>query len=312
MAKKPFVADPYLTGITTAFRNPSTALIADLVLPRVKVGKEEFGYNTFPTEDAFTLPDTRVGRTSKVNQVEFSAARVTSQTNDYGLEDPIPYKDIDNAQGSGYDPEARATEVLTDLILLDREVRAANAVFSLDSYASSNRTTLTGVSQWSDTTNSDPVTALETARDAMLLAPNMLVLGKAVWTALAKHPAVVEACLGSASTKGRVTRQMLADVLEIPQIIVGEGWVNTARKGQTASMARAWGKHAAMLYVNPVADTERGITFGITAQFGDRVAGRREDPEIGLDGGTVIRVGERVKELVIANTTGYFFKNAIA
>lgn len=312
MATKPFVINPFLTGITTAFRNPSAALIADAVLPRVPVGKEEFGYNTFPTEDAFTVPDTRVGRTSKVNQVEFSASRQTSQTQDYGLEDPIPYKDIENARDSGYDPEARATEVLTDLILLDREVRAAGLVFNANSFASGSKTTLSGTGQWSDTTNSDPIAALENAIDGLLMKPNKLVLGRSVWTALRRHPKVVAAVLGSANSTGRVTRQLLADILEIEEVIVGEGWVNTARKGQTATMARCWGKHAALLYVNPTADTDRGVTFGITAQFGQRTAARYEDKDIGLDGGVAIRVGERVKELVIANTTGYFFQNAIA
>lgn len=312
MAKKPFLIDPYLTGITTAFRNPSTALIADILLPRVPVMKEEFGYNTFPTEDAFTIPDTRVGRTSKVNQVEFSASRVTSQTEDYGLEDPIPYKDIENARNSGYDPEGRAAEVLTDLILLDREVRTANLLFALSTYASTNRTTLSGTSQWSDMTNSDPITVLENAIDGLLLKPNKLAMGRAVWTQFKRHPKVVAAVLGSANATGRVTKQGVADILEIQEVVVGEGWVNTARKGQTATMARAWGKHAALLYVNPTADTDRGVTFGITAQFGTRIGARLEDNNIGLDGGVAIRVGERLKELVVANTAGYFFQNAIA
>ena len=309
--KRPFITDPYLTGITLSFRNPSAALIADLVLPRVTVAKAEFAYNLFPSEDAFTIPDTRVGRIGKVNQVEFSASRETSQTEDHGLEDPIPYSDIEGARGSGYDPEARATEVLTDLILLAREVRTANLVFAPNSYAASNRTTLAGASQWSNP-DSDPVTAFENAIDSMLIKPNKLVFGRTTWTQVKRHPKVVAAVLGSANATGRVTKQGLADILEIGEIVVGEGWVNTARKGQTAVMARAWGKHAALLYVNPTADTDRGITFGITAQLGTRIGARLESNDIGLDGGTIIRIGERVKELVIANTTGYFFQNAVA
>lgn len=312
MAKKPFVIDPYLTGITVAFRNPSAALIADKVLPRVQVNKEEFGYNSFDANDAFTIPDTRVGRTSAVNQVEFGATRLTDQTEDYGLEDPIPFKDIENARESGYDPEGRATEVITDLILLDREVRAANKVFSTSTYAAGSKTTLAGVNQWSDTANSDPVTVLENAIDGMLVKPNKLVLGRAVWTALKRHPKVVTAVLGSANSTGRVTAERLAEILEIQEVVVGEGWINTARKGQTASMARAWGKSAALLYINPNADADRGITFGFTAQFGKRVAMRYEDIKIGLDGGVIVRVGERVKEKVVASNLGYLFDAAIA
>ena len=309
--KQPFVTDPILTGITLSFRNPSTALIADAVLPRTSVGKEQFSYNSYPLEDAFTVPDTRVGRTSKVGQVEFGAKRETAQTEDYGLEDPIPNKDFDNAQGSGYDPEGRATEVLTDLLLLDREVRTANVVFNPGSYAPKNKATLTGPTQWSNEA-SDPIKQFEDVIDGLLLKPNKLVLGRSGWTILKRHPKVVAAVLGSANATGRVTKQGLADILELQEIIVGEGWVNVARKGQDVNLQRAWGKHAALLYVNPNADADRGITFGFTAQWKNRIAAKYEDKDIGLEGGIAIRVGERVKELVIAPTLGYFFQNAVA
>ncbi len=311
MAKKPFVIDPHLTGITLAFSNPSTALIADTVMPRVPVDKEEFAYNSFPTEDAFTIPDTRVGRTSAVNQVEFSATRLTDQTEDYGLEDPIPNKDIENAQGTAYDPEGRAVEVLTDLIALDREVRTAAKVFNTASFSAGNKTTLVGVNQWSDAT-SKPIKAMEDAMDLLLVKPTDLVLGNAVWRVLSRHPEVLEAVFGSASTQGRIKPSDLASILGISRVQIGAAWVNTARKGQTASFARAWGKMAALLYINPNADTQRGLTFGVTAQFGTRVAGRIEDEDIGLAGGVRIRVGERVKEKVIAPTAGYLFDAAIA
>jgi hypothetical protein len=311
MAKRPFVTNPFLTGITLAFKNPSTALIADTVLPRVPVGKETFAYNTFPDSDAFTVPDTLVGRAGRVNEVEFTADRKEASTEDHGLEDPIPYSDIEEADGTGNDPEGRATEVLTDLLLLGREVRAANLVFNANSYAAANKTTLAGNTQWSDTANSDPVKALEDAIDSMLVKPNQLILGKAVWSILKRHPKVIAAVLGAANTSGRVRAQDLAEVLELEKIVVGEGWINTARKGQAAVMARAWGKHAALVYTNPMADTERGITFGLTAQRKTRIAGRFEDEKFGLEGGVRIRVGERVKELVVAPSAGYFFQNAI-
>jgi hypothetical protein len=36
------------------------------------------------------------------------------------------------------------------------------------------------------------------------------------------------------------------------------------------------------------------------------------EPKLGLRGGVRVRVGESVKELVIAKDLGYFFENAIA
>lgn len=79
------------------------------------------------------------------------------------------------------------------------------------------------------------------------------------------------------------------------------------------SLNRAWGKHIAMLHINQMATAEGGgITFGLTAQYGSRLAGRIEDKDVGLQGGVRIRTGERVKELIIAKDVGYLIQNAVA
>ena len=315
MAKAPFQYNPALTGIALAYANPAYSLIADQVLPLVSVPTENFSYLSFTKEDAFTVPDTRVGRTGKVNQVEFGGTLLTDTTEDYGLEDPIPQKDMVNAANSriGFDPTAKATEYLTNLIILDREVRTANLVFNANSYGASNKTTLSGTTQWSDYTNSDPVAAILDARDLLLLPGNTLVLGQQVWTKLKQHPKVISKVLGSANSVGLVSRQAFMDALEIPRLAIGSSFVNTARKGQTASMARAWGKHAAILFIDESADTSRGATFGFTAEFENRIAGLiLDDPDIGLRGGARVRVGMSVKEKIAAADLGYFWQNAIA
>ena len=312
MAKAPFLYNPTLTGIALAFQNPTTALIADQVLPLVPVATENFGYLSFPTEDAYTVPDTKVGRTSKVNQIEFGGSMLTDTTEDYGLEDPIPNKDMINAAKIGFDPEAKATSYLTNLILLDREVRAANLIFNAATYPTGNKTTLTGTGQWSDPA-SDPAAVILAAGDQMLFRPNTLVLGRATWTAMRQNINLVKKILGTASTSGLLTRQQVADALELNQVLIGDGWLNTARKGQTAALARAWGKHASLLYLDPTADTNRGVTFGYTAEFENRIVGTiQDDPDIGLRGGIRVRVGMSVKEKVIAGQLGYFWQNATA
>lgn len=315
MANAPFVIQPYLTSIALAYRNQR--MIADDVLPRVPVERQVFKYSAYTLEDGFTVPDTRVGRKSKPNEIDWTATELTDQTRDYGLEDGIPYADVANTQGqpaTPINPEARSTELLTDLILLDREVRVANLVFDAAQYPTANKTTLSGTTQWSDFANSDPVGDILGALDVPLVRPNVLVLGRAVFTKLAQHPKIVKAYFGNAGDSGVVPRQFLAQLFELDDVLVGEGWVNTAKKGQAASMARVWGKHAALIYRNPnVTNPAQGsVTFGITAEWGTRIAGTRPDPDMGLRGGTKIRVGESVKELLVAPNVGYFFQNAVA
>lgn len=303
----PFPIDDVLVGVTLAYKNAE--MVADMVLPRVQVGKKEFKYNVYTKDEPFTVPQTLVGRKGRPNEVEFTMSESASYTYDYGLDDVIPNDDIANAQGR-FDPRGRAVEGLTDLILLDREVRVASTVFNASNHA--NNTTLSGTTQWSDFTNSNPIDAVMASLDIPMMRPNVLVMGQAVWTKFRQHPKVVSAILGNNGTSGVVDRRAVAALLEIEEIIVGQGWYNTAKKGQTASYSRIWGKHCAAIYRNKNADNQRGITWGFTAQFQDRIAGSIPEPKVGLRGGERIRVGESVRELVIANDVSYFWQNAVA
>lgn len=308
MPTAPFPVDPVLTAIALAYRNPM--LIADGVFPRVPVGKEEFKYFSYPKGGAFTIPDTQVGRKSQPNEIEVTATEVTDSTEDYGLEDPIPQADIANAPPN-YNPLGRATERLTDLILLDREVRAAALAFAAGNYAAANKVTLSGTDQWSDEA-SDPIADILAGLDACIMRPNVMVIGRGAFTALIKNPVICKAVHGNAGDSGVARRQQVAELFELEEILVGEGWVNASKKGQTVSLTRVWGKHAALIHRNKQADTSGGVTFGFTAEFGSRVSGSVEDRNIGLRGGQRVRVGESVKELMVANDLGYLIVDAAA
>jgi hypothetical protein len=323
MAQAPFVIQPRLTAIAIAYRN--AGYIADRVLPRVPVDSPSFKWTKFTVGDSFTIPDTRVGRKSAPNKIDWTATEQTDSVIDYGLDDSVPQWDSQAAVASRavagvqpINPEERSTELLTELVDLDREKRVATSVFTLATYPAANRLTLSGTGQWSDYTNSDPLTAILTNLDLCIVRPNIAVLGQATWTKLRLHPKVTAAVYpqGGNATGGAtaVAKQALADLLELEEVIVGQAWANSAKPGQTVSNARLWGKHAAFLYRAPVVTrTEGVVTFGMTAQWGSRIAGTiGQDPDIGLRGGTRVRSGESVKEVVVANDAAFFFENAVA
>jgi len=307
--KAPFPIQPELTAIAIGYSNKK--LIADEVAPRVPVGTEEFKYLKHTMEEGFTVPDTKVGRKSKPNEISFTAEELTDSTQDYGLDDPIPQKDIDQAP-TNYDPRAKSVEYISKIIMLDREVRTAGLVFNAANYAAANQQTLSGTSQFSDFANSDPIGVITDALDTVIMRPNIMTIGRAAFSILARHPDIVSAAQHNSGVKGIATRQAIAELFELEDILVGEGYVNTARKGQTAVMQRVWGKHIALINRDATADTRNGTTFALTAQFGSRVAGANPDPNIGLRGGERVRAGESVKELITANDLGYFIQNAVA
>lgn len=315
-----FVVNPALTAIAMTYKNG--VLIADDVLPRLPVASEVFKYNKYTQADGFTVPDTKVQRKGRVNQIDWSATQITDQTNDYGLEDAIPQKDIDLARavpGGGIDPLPHSTELISDLVALDREVRAAALVFNAGNYPAANKSTLAGNSQWSfkgDDSNvaSDPITDILTAMDSMLMRPNIGVAGRAVASALQTNPRIVKAFNATSGDTGIVPLDFIATLFGLDKILVGEGWLNTAKKGQAPAMSRVWGKYFALIHQNRLVASpqQEGVTFGFTAQFGTRVAMTFEDVDVGLRGGTRVRVGEAVKELVSASDCGYLFSAAVA
>jgi hypothetical protein len=309
MPSAPFPVQPELTAIAIGYRN--TRLIADSVLPRIPVGKQDFKYLTYNLAEGFTVPDTKVGRKGQVNEVEFSAVETTASTDDYGLDDAIPQADIENAPVN-YDPQGRAAEGITDLVLLDREVRTSGIVFNANTYGAANKTTLSGTGQFSDFVNSDPIAIIQTALDACIMRPNVMTIGRPAFSVLSRHPKLCKAIFGNNTDVGIVNAAQIASLFELEELLVGEAFLNTAKKGQTTALSRVWGKHISLTYRDKNATTRGRMSFGYTAQFGNRIAGSWEDKNIGLRGGQRVRVGESVKELICAPELGYFIQNAVA
>lgn len=316
----PFPISPRLTAIALSYRN--SVFIADGVLPRVPVDSPKFIYSKFDVADSFTVPDTRVGRKSAPNEIDWTGTEVNASVEDYGLDDLIPKRDVMAAEAGAtiqgvtpIDPEARSTLLLTDLVALDRERRVAGQVFNVANYT--NNQTLSGTAQWSDFTNSDPLNDILTALDAPLIRPNVAVFGQPVWSKLRQHPKITAAVYpggGNAGSGGAaVSRQAIADLLELDEVLIGPSWYNTAKPGQTASLGRIWGKHASFIYRAPqIMDTQNTVTFGFTAEWGSRIAGVvGDDPKVGLHGATRMRVGESVAEVIAAPDAGYMFQNAV-
>lgn len=310
MSGTPFPIDPVLVGIVSAYRN--TAMIADQVLPRLnpRLPREQFKWWKFDFGQMITIPDTKVGRKSEPNTVEFGADEVEDRTEDYGLDDVIPNKDMKNAP-AGYDPRAFAAQRLMDLVELDREVRVVSKVFNAATYSADNQEELLTTDKWSHA-DSKPIVAVAEAANSMVMRPNHAVMGRDVWTALRTNPSVLRALTPSGAADGYANKRAVADLLELDDIYVGEGWVNIAKPGQAVERRRAWSSHCVLFHKAPLADSASPTpTFGWTAQFGERVSGSISEPKTGLYGAERVRSGESVKEVISAADLGYMFENAI-
>lgn len=310
-----------LTQIALAVK--PEGMIADLVCPRVPVEAEAFRYTAFAEDTYFNIPNTRIGRKSSANEVEFGGTLVDASTIDHGLDDFVPQKDIDNvnSQQGNYDPMGMATEGTSILLDMAREQRVATLYQTAANFASNLRQTLSGSSQWSDTANSDPISAILNVMDLMIVRPNIMIIGREVATRLSLHPRVVAAIYGkvgvgaAASAAGVVSMAALADILGLKAVYVGESFFNSARPGQPAVMSRLWGKHCTLLRVDTAVRNVNGgamPTFAVTAEWQGRRVRMIQDQERGIDGGTTVRVAEQINEIILWQRAGYLFSNAVA
>lgn len=308
---------------TIALAVKPEGLIADLVCPRVPVEAEAFTYTAYLESMLFNIPLTLIGRKSEANEVEFGGTPVNATTLDWGLDDFVPQKDIDNAASgnTNTDPMADAVEGTAILVDMAREQRVATLFQTAGNFAAALKQTLSGTSQWSDGVNSNPIYDILTAMDLMVVRPNLLTIGQSVATALSVHPKVVAAVYGkvgvgsAASSAGVVSMAALADVLGLKQVLVGSAFYNSAKPGQTASLARLWGKHATLARIDTSIRSVRvGAmpTFAATAEWQKRFVKMIKDEKRGIKGGMTVRVAEQLNELILWQNAGYLFTNAVA
>lgn len=311
MGQSNFEQSPELTAIAIAYQNPAVALINEQTLPVVGVGRTDFSYSKYADDHAlYTLPRMKTSPTSKVNRIQLASTRLTDSTYDNALSMPLSFYDSNRPADEPIKPEQAATEFLSGLVRLQREVEVAALVFDADSYATGCKEELTGGNQFDETT-SVPLRVISDGLAAPLVRPNRLIFGPKAWKYFRTHADVVAAVLGNSGTKGLASREAVAQLFEVEMVLVGQGWVNTALPGETPVMTRVWANHIAAVYFDQAAARVGGMTFGATFRYGNFVAGTLPDPEMGLRGGQLVKVGESISPKIVASSAGYFWENAV-
>ncbi|NUZ10162.1 capsid protein [Pseudoalteromonas sp. McH1-7] len=303
----PFTPDTHQTAIAIAYHN--RALIANTLMPYSSVNRREYKWGEYEKAAKFTLPDTKIGRKSGPNQVEFTFNDQTGSVTDHGLADVVPNDDVDNAP-EGYSPLSVATENLTDLILLGREVRVAEKFADPTNFGKHHKLSAAGFKHIDDP-DLDILPWLLELLDEPLMRPNAMTMSFKVATKLRTNKRMIKAYNGSLGDEGLVPWQFIKDQLEIEHINIGQARINTAKKGKSPVFERAWRDNLAFTYHDPLAGFEnKRMTFALTARYKSRVSGNRS-VSAGLHGGTEVMVGESVEEQIIAKDCGMLLTDVL-
>lgn len=311
MSRSPFPVAMDLTSVSLAFENKR--FIADEALPRFPVDSINYSYAVYNFDEGFAVQDTAVGRRSAPNQVEFHAKDVTSKTVDHALDDSVPEYDRHTTRQPNGRLHARIAERVTNLIALNREKRVADLLFNEAIYPDDNKIVLSGSDSWSDSANSDPVATISAALDTPIMRPNTGVIGRKLYSVLSQHPDIMKSVNATSGDKGIATRQAIANLFELDNLWVGEGFYIERLRNEDAAQTplRLWGASMALYYLDQLGGPDEMPSFGFTAEYEKRMVSKYFDEKVGARGGTIIRVAESVDEQICAPRLGYLIEDAV-
>lgn len=304
LSRTDVVVDPVLSNISKAYSNEM--YVADMIFPSFGVKKETGKYYIYDRAK-FRRNTTKRAAGAAANEVEYGLSTASFESEDHALKEKTPWSIIEQAD-SALAPETDAAENVTEQLLIDKEVALATSMAATATLT--QNTTLSGTSQWSDYTNSDPIgdvkDGMVVVQKAIGRKPNTLLLGKEVFDQLVDHPDIIEKI--KYTNLGTATEDLLARLFKVDTVIVAEAIYNTATEGATDSMTYIWGKHAWLFYRAPQVRL-RMVTLGITFKYKERTVKKwdNEDSEARF-----VRVNENYVQKFVAAEAAYLIKNAVA
>jgi len=224
-------------------------LIAGTIAPVVIVDKQSDAYSVFSRADAFRIEEDKRSPGAEANKITRTISSDTYFAHNYALKYPITLEDRENA-----DPVYRqnlwgdAAEYVTDKLMMNWERRVSTLVNATANVGSS-----AGVaSEWDAAASSDPIgdlnTAIDNVQDLTAQRPNRLVFGLDAWRSLRRNDQILDRIHGSTNARPFANRAQVANLLEIENIHVGDGYQNNTNEAQAESLTKIWGDNVLVCY----------------------------------------------------------------
>jgi hypothetical protein len=303
--------DAPLTNVSIQYKNLD--YIADLVLPRIQVKQETGIIWTMGTEN-FNLKEAARGDKSVSKRSGYTvSSSATYRIVNYALSDVVTQGMRDMA-ANPMQPETDTTEYLTEQLMLYKEYTVGSALFNTGATGFSGYTETLNASssryQWSDYTNSTPLEDATYAKNKIATNSGatsgiVLVVGADVWQQLENHPDILDRI--KYTQFGVITEQLVAKAMQLDNIFVGKSLYNTANEGQTASLARIWGKFALFMHKPATVGLKTAATAALI-HGGNYV---RKWTENSLRGATVVEVEEAYQAKILSAKSGYLLSTAV-
>ncbi len=318
--------DKLLTNVSVGYQNED--FVGEMLFPSVGVNKQSDLYYIHGREGWTPEIDAGTDNTLRApGAVATEIDGMTVSTNPYfalerALQAFVTDEEVQNVD-SPLAPRRDATDLVTEKLMLGKELIIHSLATTAANYASGHSTTLSGTDQWSDYANSDPKDDIKVGRDkihsVLFRRVNKSVMPYEVMSQLEDHTDIIERI--KYSERGVLTREIIAAVLGLDDVIVPGAGYNTANPGQTESLAYIWGKDVVLAYVPPRAGLKTpAYGYEFSWNYGSASGPRRQvtrwrDEARKSD---VVRVSHRfdIKHVAVdgsgLSTAGYIIKAAVA
>lgn len=257
------VINPILTTHVQGYRQPD--LVGDALFPAVPVDVTggqvlEFG------KEAFMQYVTRRAPGTGTKRITFGFQGKPYALFNDALEAPVPREYLRDAKlVPGIDLATRATNLVMNVLLRNKEVEQAEIALNAANYDANHKIALSGTDKWSDAA-SDPISQVEDYKEAVRatigLYPNTLLLSAQAWRALKTNPKIKDQF--KYTTPDAITTAMVAALFELDRVVVGKGISST----DAGVFSDIWGNNAVLAYVplkpSGMEEPSYGYTYTLT------------------------------------------------
>jgi hypothetical protein len=315
-----------LTNISVGWVQEATDFIATRAFPIIPVSKQGDRYYVYKQEDFYRDQMQIRGAGAEAATIGYGLDNTpTYFAEPYALNKPVPDQVRANADAV-LNMDMDATFFLTQLALIKREKIFGTNAFTTGKWGKDVTGVASGVSanqflQWNDPSS----TPIEDIRVGKLYVKqntgyqaNVLVLSEPVWAKLQDHPDIVDRVKAGQTPGGpaMVTRQAVAAILELDELLVMGAVENTAPQGQTGTFNFIGGKSALLIHRTKRAGLmvpTAGYTFAWTGLFGASAEGNRiKRYRWEIKSSDMIECEMAIDMKIIATNLGYFFATAVA
>lgn len=286
----------------------------DRVLPVFEVSRQSGTFGRIPIEQLLQNRETRRAPGAGYARGNWTFTTETFATVEHGAEEPVD--DNEAAMYRDYfDAEVVSALRARSAVLLNAEKRVADAIFNTSTWTGS--ALATGVSTtWSTAASATPIADVEGAvqkvYDGTGIWPDTIIMSKKVFRLLRNVDEIIERIAssgaGSPTKATDINESMLAQVFDLPKVVVAGSSKNTAAEGQDASISQVWSDTQVMVCKTASSQDFREPCLGRTFHWGDdgsSVGGTVESYREEQTRSDVIRVRHQVDEKVIYKELGH-------